>query len=212
MPVELSIAQARAWRAEALGRARDFEEAPGWRTKVQEGPLSVEVLHPPGDHAVVRGEVLLAGPLASLAPAILLDRDASRAWDPTLSRWRVLARCPEEASELVQIDVLTGAHPLVRNRELVFFEATLGGTGVSTIARSQDLPQVPPLDGCRRAFLALAWRRLEPLDDTVLRYRAMWQTDMRGALPRGAVARGQVDAMARELRWFGEKWPAAPAG
>jgi len=208
MAPELDDARARAWRDEALDRAQALDDDLRWRNVHDEGGRIVALLKRNDGPDAIRGEATLHGDFDAIAHTLLLDRESHKSWDPSLTRFELLARLGD-AHTLVHLDVRTGAHPVVRDRELVMHEATIRtAAGLETIAASRPFDEVPRFDGCVRAELLVAWRRLERHRDGTLRYRALWRTDLRGRLPRSLVTRGQVAAMRAELRKFSERWSA----
>lgn len=205
--VTLELADAIAWRDAALRHARALDASDAWRTAHDERGRRVERFAPGEGPDAIRGEARLHGDLDAIARRLILDREAHKAWDPSLTRFRVLAR-PSPDHELVQLDVRTGAHPLVQNRELLIHEATVRhDEGLEAIAASRPRDDVAPFPGCLRAELHVSWRRLERQADGSVRYRALWQTDLRGWMPRALVASGQVSAMRAELKRFAAWWP-----
>lgn len=207
--VEVRVAAERAiaWRDASLAHARTLEEASGWRVVRDEQGRRVERLTPRAGPEAIRGEMLLAGDLAEVAQRLLLDRESHKAWDPSLTQFRVLAR-PAADHEVVQLDVRTGAHPLVQNRELLIHEAIVrSGAAIEAIGASRAFDDVPTFRGCLRAELHVSWRRIERRADGLVRYRALWQTDLRGWMPASLVASGQVSAMRAELKRFAGWWP-----
>ncbi len=209
--IALCVADATAWREAALLRAAALEASGDWRVAHDDEGRRVERLAPPDGPAAIRGEAFLRGELDEIARRLLLDRESHKAWDPSLTQFRVLAR-PAPDHELVQLDVRTGAHPLVQNRELLIHEAILRREGaIEAIAASRAHPHVPTFAGCLRAELLVSWRRLEREPDGRVRYRALWQTDLLGWMPRALVASGQVGAMRAELKRFASWWPLASA-
>ena len=206
------------WHAENLRRADEAHAQAGWQVaataELDRGPcLQVERLrssHPRGDF--VRGAVPLSVSLDAAAERLLIDQDAHVSWDPTLDRF-VLHDQLEVGGvthRLLQIPVLTGAHPLVRNREFVYHEAIVRtDRAVTTVGGSRPAGSVSPFAGHRRAWLGLSHRQVATLDGGRVRYRALWQTDLGGWLPRRAVTGGQVRAMLDEHRRFWSWWPDA---
>ncbi len=193
-----------AWVDELHARRDELDRARGWTPLGQRDGLVVELLRQDGADCV-RGEVLLGTELETAAQRLVLDRDAMLAWDPTADRCVEHGRLGDHA--LLQMPVLTGAHPLVQNREFLFHEAVerVPG-GIAALGASRDVPGIAPLPGCRRATLAFSMRCLQEVPEGV-RCRATWQVDLGGWMPKGLVTSGQVSAMLREHATFRSWWP-----
>lgn len=214
--MRLDPSACRQWHAENLEHAAAAAAHPGWEVAATAAapdgaPLQVERLrtqHPRGDF--LRGSVLLGVDLATAAHRLLVDPDAHVDWGDTLDHCELHDELEVDGvtHRLLQIPVKTGAHPLVRDRELVYHEAIVRSeASVTTVAASRPAPSVPGLPGHRRAWLGLSHRQVTRCDAGQVCYRALWQTDLGGWLPRAAVTRGQVRAMLKEHQTFRGWWP-----
>lgn len=207
--LDVALGDAISWRDAARAHAVSLEASPAWRAVHDDEGRRVARLAPAEGPEAICGEALFRGGFDEIAQKLLLDREAHKAWDPSLTQFRVLAR-PGDDHELVLLDVRTGAHPFVQNRELLIHEAIVrSDVGIEAIAASRARPDVPSFAGCLRAELRVSWRRLERQPDGRVRYRALWQTDLLGWMPRSLVAGGQVSAMRAELKRFAAWWPTA---
>ena len=194
-------------------KASDLWNHADWKPylSTKEG-VQVEKLLFPGDPIpYIRSQVTLASSAPEVASYVILDKQAQVEWDPTVDR--VIEWVASGNHKILQIPCDTGKIPLIRHRDMVYYEGyeRHPNGSVYSVAQSVNAPDIPILPGAIRGELCFVMRNSVAIDEDNCRLETIWQTNMKGRIPQNFTTKGSAKTLRQESINFQKKFGAGPS-